>query len=213
MTKQLRLIAALALPALTLGGCMGTQNRGLESVHQPVVARQDYSLDLQTRGDRLAPGETQRLQGWFGSMQLSYGDRVAIDDAGGYARGARDDIGGVVARSGLLLSPDAPITGAPMAPGTVRVVLSRAKAFVPGCSDHSRDASNEFDSNTSSNYGCAINSNIAAMTANPTDLVRGQGSEAGTDPRVSYRAIDAFRKAAPSGAGGGKVESAGAGGR
>ena len=211
MTKSLLLLAAL--PALTLGGCMGTTNRGIESVHQPVVARHDYALDLQTRGDRLAPGEAQRLGGWFGSMQLAYGDRVAIDDAGGYAGGARAEIGGVVARSGLLLSPDAPVTGAPVAPGTVRVVLSRVKASVPGCPDHSRDSGNEFDSNTSSNYGCSINSNLAAMVADPNDLVRGQDSTTGADPRVVYRAIDAYRKAAPTGGGGGAVQSAGVGGR
>jgi pilus assembly protein CpaD len=192
---------------------MGTQNRGLESVHQPVVARHDYALDLQTRGDRLAPGEAQRLQGWFGSMQLAYGDRVAIDDTGGYpSGGARAEIGGVVARSGLLLSSDVPVTGAPVAPGTVRVVLSRVKASVPGCPDHSRDSSHEFDSNTSSDYGCATNSNLAAMVADPNDLVRGQGSTTGADPRVVYRAIDAYRKAAPTGNGGGPVQSAGVGG-
>ena len=210
MTKSLLLLATL--PALALGGCMGTQNRGLESVHQPVIARQDFALDLQTRGDRLASGEAERLSGWLDSMHLAYGDRVAVDDAGGYARGARADIGGVVARSGLLLSDDAPVTGAPVAPGTVRVVISRMHASVPNCPDQSRDASNEFDSNTSSNFGCAINSNLAAMVANPADMVRGRDGTTSTDPRVSYRAIDAYRRAVPTGAGGGKVESAGVAG-
>ncbi len=215
MTKSLLLPLAslwVSLPALALGGCMGTQNRGLESVHQPVVARQDFALDLQTRGDRLAPGETDRLAGWFDSMHLAYGDRVAIDDAGGYARGARADIGDVVARSGLLLSDNAPVTGAPVAPGTMRVVISRMTASVPGCPDYSRDSAHEFDSNTSSNFGCAINSNLAAMVANPADMVRGRDGGTSTDPRVSYRAIDAYRKATPTGAGGGKVEAAGVAG-
>ena len=35
-------ILALAAPALLLGGCGGTMNRGLESVHQPIVSRTDY---------------------------------------------------------------------------------------------------------------------------------------------------------------------------
>ena len=34
-------ILASLLPALLLAGCMGTENRGLESVHQPVVSRSD----------------------------------------------------------------------------------------------------------------------------------------------------------------------------
>ncbi|HEX8485543.1 CpaD family pilus assembly protein [Sphingomonas sp.] len=209
MNKSLLLLAAL--PALAVGGCMGTQNRGLETVHQPVVERKDYALDLATRGSNLAPGEAKRLEGWFGSLRLGYGDHVAIDDAGYGA--AHADVGAVVTRSGLLLSNDTPVTGAPIAPGTVRVVVSRMKASVPGCPDYSRDSAHEFDSNTSSNYGCAINSNIAAMIADPGDLVRGQASATGTDPRVSFRAIDAYRKAAPSGGGGGAVQAAGVGGK
>lgn len=208
MTKHLLLVA---LPALALAGCGGTTNRGLETVHQPVVARQDYALDLQTRGNGLAPGEAQRLAGWFGSVHLGYGDRVTVDDDG-YAGGAREDVAAAVARHGLLLADGGSGGGAPVAAGTLRVTISRMQASVPGCPDWSRDGSNEFDSNTSSNHGCAVNANLAAMVASPGDLVRGHDGNPLVDPRLSYRAIDAYRKAAPTGNGGGKVESAGVGG-
>jgi len=208
MTTRILLLASLA-PALLIGGCMGTQNRGLESVHQPVVSRSDYVLDLATTGYALGSGEKQRLRGWLGSMRLGYGDRVAIDDPAGSGSGVREDVAGVVASYGLLLGDEAPVTGAPVAPGTVRVVVSRAHAAVPGCPDWSRNESTEFDQNTSSNHGCAINSNLAAMIANPSDLVRGQGNDEGTDPKVNFRAIEAYRKAAPSGGGGATVASAG----
>lgn len=208
MTRSLFL---LALPALALAGCGGTTNRGLETVHQPVVAHHDFAMDLQTRGDRLAPGEAGRLSGWFASVHLGYGDRVAVDDGGNYGRGARDEIAGVVARHGLLLADATPVSANAVAPGTVRVVISRMTASVPGCPDWSRDGSNEFDSNTSSSHGCALNSNLAAMVANPGDLVQGRAGSALIDPRVSYRAIDAYRKAATTG-NGNKVESAGVGG-
>ena len=206
--KHPLLLPAL-VPALLLGGCGGTRNRGLESVHQPVVARQDYLLDLRVAGDALAAGEPARLTGWLGSMRLGYGDKVAIDDPGGVA-GARDDVAQAVASYGLLLSADHPVTGAPVEPGTVRVVVSRMKASVPGCPDWSRDASYEYDQNTSSNHGCAINSSLAAMVAQPEDLVHGHG-QGSIDPARSTKAIDAFRKAAPSGGGGGTVTSAGGG--
>jgi pilus assembly protein CpaD len=75
-------------------------------------------------------------------------------------------------------------------------------AKVPGCPDFSRVRSPEFESNTSSNQGCAINSNIAAMVANPGDLVRGQVGHPITDQATSNRAIDAYRKAVPTGNGG-----------
>uniref|UniRef100_UPI003B981AF8 CpaD family pilus assembly lipoprotein n=2 Tax=Pseudomonadota TaxID=1224 RepID=UPI003B981AF8 len=87
------------------------------------------------------------------------------------APGAHEQVAGVVARYGLLLSTDTPVTAAPVAPGVVRVVVSRMRAGVPGCPDWSRDSSTELDQHTSSNYGCAVNANLAAMVARPEDLV------------------------------------------
>jgi pilus assembly protein CpaD len=200
MLSRSLLLPALA-PALLIAGCMGTQNRGLESVHQPVVSRQDYAFDLRTAGDGLAAGEAARLDGWLQAMKLRYGDRVTVDDPAG-GRGVRDDIVPVIARYGLVLGADRPVTAAPVAPGTARVVVSRMQASVPGCPDWSRNASQEFDSNTSSNFGCATNASLAAMIANPEDLVHGEAVGI-TDPARSTKAIEAFRKAAPSGAGGG----------
>ncbi len=206
-----RLILASLVPALLLGGCMGTENRGLESVHQPVVSRSDYTLDLGVSGGALARGEQQRLAGWMSAMRLAYGDRVAIDDPAGEGPRVRDDVAAVVSNYGLLLSDDAPVTPAPVTPGSIRVVVSRMRADVPHCPDWSRDSSNEFESNASSNYGCATNRNLAAMIANPADLVRGAPGTETTDAAVSFKAIDTYRKKAPSGAGG--LSAAGTGGK
>jgi pilus assembly protein CpaD len=200
MIKRTLLLASLT-PALLIGGCMGTQNRGLESVHQPVVSRSDYAIDLATIRGGLASGERQRLQGWMDSMHLSFGDTVAIDDPSRDGIAARGEIAGVVAGYGLLLSDEAPITAAPVTPGSIRVVIGRMRAAVPGCPDYSRNSSNEFNSNTSSNQGCAVNSNLAAMVARPADLVHGRATQQGEDPTVSSKAIDVFRKARPTGQG------------
>jgi len=50
-----------------------------------------------------------------------------------------------------------------------------------------------FANATSRNYGCATNSNYAAMVANPEDLVRGQSSRGGSSVNGSNRAIEAYR--------------------
>ncbi|MGR6328678.1 CpaD family pilus assembly protein [Sphingomonas sp. XXL09] len=203
------LLASLAVPALLVGGCMGTENRGVESVHQPVVDRASYALDLAVRGSALAPGEDRRLAGWMDGMRLGFGDVVAVDDPGYAAPVAHDQVAGVVARYGLLLSTDTPVTNAPVAAGAVRVVVTRMRASVPGCPDWSRNSSNEFDANASSNYGCAVNSNLAAMIARPSDLVHGADSGPVTDPMLTSKAVDAYRKKAPTGAGGLQAASAG----
>jgi len=193
--------ATLAAPALLLGGCMGTENHGLESVHQPVVARQDYALDVNTIAGRLAPSEARRLSDWMTTIHLGFGDRVGIDAGGPIPLAARDQVAAVVASYGLLLSDDHPVTAAPVTPGTVRVVVSRMHARVPGCPDWSRDAATELDANTSSNFGCAINTNLAAMVARPGDLVRGVDHDPISDPVLTTKAIDAYRKKPATGAG------------
>ena len=200
---------ALAAPALLLGGCTGTQNRGLESVHQPVVSRSDYVFDASVADGRLAPGELQRLAGWMASLRLAYGDRVALDEAGADLAGARIEVAALVDRYGLFLSDFAPALPGERVPGTVRVVVSRMTASVPGCPDFSRNNKPNFMAHTSSNQGCAVNSNIAAMVARPEDLVRGQLGADVRDPAVSNKAIQTFRKAPNTGAGGLKSESAG----
>jgi pilus assembly protein CpaD len=202
MSKHL-LLPALAIPALMLGACAGgTANLGVESVHQPVVSRADYLLDLGTVAGRLGQGEAQRLTGWLSSMHLGYGDAVAIDDPAGDAGPAHDQVAAVVASYGLLLAEQPPVTNAAVSPGTVRIVVSRMRASVPGCPDWSRNSSHDFDQHTSSNYGCAMNSNLAAMVANPADLVSGQNGAGGTDAATNFRAIDAYRKQTPTGASG-----------
>src|SRR3546814_3798029 len=72
MMSKRSLTLALALPALLVAGCGGTVNRGLESVHQPVVSRADYAFDLSTANGHLAPGEAQRLDGWLASLNVGY---------------------------------------------------------------------------------------------------------------------------------------------
>lgn len=198
-------------PALLLAGCGGTQNRGLESVHQPVVSRADYAFDVGSGPGGLAPGEAQRLAAWMGSLKVGYGDRIAVDDP---ARdpATRADVAAAAARFGLLVSDEAPVTPAPIAPGTARVVVSRAHAYVPGCPDYSRMYEPNYNAHTSSNHGCAVNSNLAAMVASPTDLVRGEGAASPYDPAVASKAIDRFRKAEPTGAGGTAVRAEATGG-
>jgi len=205
-----RLTPLLLAPALLLSAC-GTENGGVESVYQPVVQRNDYVLDLQTAGYGLAPGETERLAGWMSSMRLGYGDHISVDD-GADGSTARDEVAAQAARYGLLLSPRAPVTMGQIAPETVRVVITRMTAGVPGCPDHSHEYQPDYSASTSSNYGCATNSNLAAMIADPGDLVRGVPGAPTSDPATGTRAIKALRDAAPTGGGGTVVKAETTGG-
>lgn len=206
-----RTLLLAALPATLLAGC--GDYRGLESARQPVVSRTDYALDLNTSGYALAPGEDARLAGWLTTMRVGYGDTVSVDNPSG-AAGVRDQIGAQAASRGLLLADTAPVTAGAIAPGTVRVVVSRATARVPNCPDfRGEEAGINFSARTTANYGCGINSTLSAMVANPVDLVRGQPGSDTLGPATAVKAIDAYRRAPVSGAGGQNLKSESAGGK
>lgn len=174
-------------------------NPSLYSVHQPVVQRTDFALDLQTSGDGLSGAEQQRLDAWFESLDVAYGDRISIDEARGYeSAGVRADVARVAGRYGLLLAEGAPVTNGSVPPGSVRVIASRATASVADCPQWDENPI-ESSSNTSPNFGCATNSNLAAMIANPEDLIVGQDANAADSGATAGRAIRVYRNRQPTG--------------
>jgi len=209
MSRLIRIAAVSAL-GLTMAGCSagGGQNRPLTaatnysvySVHQPTVEHTNYVLDLRVDGDRVSEAELNRLAAWFHSIDARYGDRITIDQPRGYASaGARADVGRVASDFGLLLDgQSAPVTQGEIAPGTVRIVASRAAAHVEGCPSYTNQG---IDSpvRTDSNYGCATNSNLAAMIADPDDLVRGREGNGSESAQVAGRAVGSYRTRVPTG--------------
>ncbi len=217
MAHSIRTLGAATAVALFLLGSgaaqAGSINRSLDSVHQPVVSRTDYVLDVGATPSGLALGEADRLAGWFDGLNLGYGDTITLDDPSGWHGGAAQDaVGTVVARYGMLVAREAaPVTVGHAAPGTIRVVVSRAVATVEGCPDQRHGNGSEYSSSTDSNYGCASATNLAAMIANPQDLVVGQQGDRSGDARLAVKAIKTYRDAATTGAGGLKQESSKAG--
>lgn len=200
--KKIATWTVLALSA-SLAGCTGTaySNRSLDSVHQPVVRNAIHQFDVAASSGELAPSEQSRLQGWFDAMGVRYGDRISIEDPSVYgATSAQATVRSMVARRGLLVSDVVPVTTSAVPQGHLRVIITRASAFVPGCPDWSSKSSINTANATSANYGCATNSNLAAMVADPNDLIKGARSD-GNDPSMATRAIKTFREKPPTGAG------------
>jgi pilus assembly protein CpaD len=192
---------ALAL-ALALAGCTGTpNNQSLESIHQPVVERTNYTLDLATGPGGLSLPEQRRLAGWFEAMDLRYGDRISIDDPLA-SPATRAAVAAVASRHGLLLSDDAPVTPGYVNAGTARVIVTRSLAHVPGCPDWTTISETNLNNATSSSFGCAVNGNLAAMVANPEHLVKGAEGTGETVVMSSIKAIETYRETKPTGSGG-----------
>jgi pilus assembly protein CpaD len=198
--------AAILVVGLGAAACAPTNqelsaanNPSLYSVHQPVVQRTDFALDLPTQGDGLSASEQQRLDAWFDSIDVAYGDRISIDEAPGYeSAGARADVARVAGRFGLLLTDGAPVLNGSVPPGTIRVIASRATASVPDCPQWQENPI-ESSSTTSPNFGCATNQNLAAMIANPDDLIVGQDANQADSGATAGRAIRIYRTRQPTG--------------
>lgn len=184
-----------------LAGCQTAPARdipakGAEAVNVPVVTSADYVFDAAAPGGALAPGEGERLNGWFQGLGLGYGDTIYVD---GDVPAARAQVAGIAGRYGMMVTPGAPITAGMVRGGSVRVVVARRRATVPGCPNWRVASQPDWDNKTMSNYGCAVNSNLAAEIANPEDLVHGREGSSVTDAEVAARAIDMYRTTVPSG--------------
>ncbi|MBL8650187.1 MAG: CpaD family pilus assembly protein [Sphingopyxis sp.] len=200
--KKIATWTVLAL-ATTVAGCTGSAhtNTSLESVHQPLVRNSIYQFDVATVGGELPPSEQGRLQGWLDAMGVRYGDRIAVEDPSPYTTGsAHAAIRSIVERQGLLMSDAVPVTTGAVPQGSVRLVVTRASAYVPGCPDWRTKSSINLANATSSNYGCATNSNLAAMVADPNDLIKGASAK-GNDPTAATRPINTYREKPQTGAG------------
>ena len=197
-------LAAVSALGLAVAGCAGqprqlsaANNTSVYSLHQPVVEHTNYVFDVNAQGDRVSQAELDRLAAWFESIELRYGDKLSLDDGGAHSAGARADIARLLGEYGLALEPGAPVTQGTVPQGAVRVVASRSSASVPGCPEWG-DPGIDSPVRTGTNYGCATNSNLASMIANPDDLIHGRGGADG-GAQTAGRAIRVYRERQPSG--------------
>lgn len=191
--------ATLLASAFVLGACASDgANPGMSSAKAPVVTQTILVHDLgDTGGEGLSTAQKKSLAEWLEGIGVRYGDRISIDDNGIGSGVRRAAIAAVVAEHGLLLTDQVPVTSGAGSAGA-RVVVMRATASVPGCPDWSRPSNTEFEASMMSNYGCASESNLAAMVVDANDLVSGKPYK-GTDALTTVKAIETYRDKSGSG--------------
>jgi pilus assembly protein CpaD len=173
------------------------KDRGVEAVNVPVVTRADYVFDAAAPGGSLAPSEKARLDAWFRGLDLGYGDSIYVDAV--YADAARYDVAQVAGNYGMMVQPGAPVTAGAVPQGMVRVIVSRSRAEVPNCPNWSVPSQPNYNNRTMSNFGCGVNSNLAAMVANPEDLIHGRESSGLGDNTAGTKAVILYRSTPPTG--------------
>lgn len=178
-----------------LTGCQTTDrtdvpSAGVAPVNVPVVTSANYVFDAAAPGGALAGSEASRLDGWFQGLQLGYGDTVYVD--GGYAPTARQQVAAIAGKYGMLVAAGAPVEAGVVQPESVRVVVARRRATVPGCPNWNQWSQPDWDNKSLPNSGCGVNSNLAAMVADPEDLIHGRDGGT-TDVNAATRAIQMYR--------------------
>jgi pilus assembly protein CpaD len=197
--------ALLLVAAAAVSGCAfkpgPDPEAGLSPVNVPVVSRSDFVFDADAPSGTLPPSEAARLDAWFRSLELRYGDSVYVD-GGPYAEAARAQVADIAGNYGLLVTAGAPVTAGAVNPGSVRVVVSRNIASVPNCPNWDRKSQPNYNNKMMPGLGCAVNGNLAAMVANPEDLVHGREGSAVVDTATAAKAVNVYRTTAPTGTGG-----------
>ena len=112
---------------------------------------------------------------------------------------AREQVANVAGRYGILVQPGAPVTAGAIQPGSVRVVVSRRRASVPGCPNWSVPSQPNYENRSMSNFGCAVNSSMAAMVADPVDLIHGREGTGVLDTATATKAVQYYRTTPPTG--------------
>jgi len=118
---------------------------------------------------QLTPAEAARLRRLAASGSIGEADRVTVGAAGPpYVAEQR-----VASVSAVLLGYGVIVTGTQLAdvpPNHAIVEVTRTLVTLPPCPNWSKQSQPDYANAPSSNFGCASETNLGVMAANPTDL-------------------------------------------
>src|SRR6516162_3341408 len=180
-------------------------------------AESRLSIAFAHGSDRLAAGETARLDRMVVAGAIRPADRVEIAAAGppGLAERRAAAISRELLRYGIV-TQTVPLGAVP--PNHALVSVGRYAVTLPTCPNWSQSLSADFTNAYTSNYGCANATNLGLMVASPGDLVSGR-SFSGPDAQPAAAAVQRYLTdrvkppptptASPFGGGGGGGDSGG----
>lgn len=188
--------AALLLAAAGLCACASASGEAAKNpALQAVTPGALFPLKVDEAKDRIAlaihaeglsPAQAQALKDLVarraevggGVVTVSLPEAVAHSPEGGRMD---SDIEAALGRLGAPVTRAAYRTEDPKAP--VLVSFPYDKADVPACGKHWQDLTKTKDNTVQTNFGCAVNANMAAMIANPSDIRAPRAADPGDAER------------------------------
>ena len=168
-----RTLSILAL-TLLVGACAPvTSYTDAEAPKRLKLDSATIQLDLHfaPRTANLSPADAARLRQMAATGRIAAEDRVTIA-AAGTPRLAEERFGTV---SRVLMNYGVvAMAGAADLPANQAVVeATRTLVTLPPCPNWSKPSSHDYSNQPSSNFGCATQTDLGMMVANPTDLASG----------------------------------------
>jgi len=190
-------MASIAMMSLGLTACLPAKSQWSENdtIKRNTVSLHHITHDLKFAGDQtgLTDAQAAELDRFLGRSMAGYGDEFAID-AGSEAADAdrRQAITAYLRSRGLSVSVQPAVYGGALAPNTVRLILNRYVVTPPPCPDWRKPAGEDYNNQAGSNFGCATETNLGLMVANPKDLVDGR-TIGPADGEQAAKAIENYR--------------------
>ena len=200
--------AVLAAPlALIAGACSSSfEDRyhaalPIEQRHPIEVKSEVALLNVSTDGSgRLSPQARQQVAGFFSAYRSDGSGTIEIQTAAGGRSAAQTegeirDIAAVYGVPGSTIRVSG-YTPDPNDRTTTRLAYARYVASVPSCknADWSQNLSMTWDNTTYPNFGCSMQENVAAMAANPRDLIEARAMDASASAERRETAMGKYEK-------------------
>jgi pilus assembly protein CpaD len=163
-----------------LAGCLSGPNKPLEPYRtteapnaiEVSVIHRTLAVHFDPEQTAPRPKDVEALNVLLATHDIAPGDTVRIERAASVIADARArGLASALARQGLKATLAAP-GGAPE--GELRLVVEHAVAAVPDCPNWTKPPGNDFENTLHSDFGCATAVDLAAMVADPRDLVEGR---------------------------------------
>jgi len=156
------------------------------------LAAFDHDIHFAPHAKTLTSTQAARLADFMTRNSIREGDAVTVEDAGNASTLTEARQSAVLAELRAFHIQAASAADPQLSANTIRVHADRTVVTAPGCPDWSKPEADEPNNLPSSNYGCATEANLAAMIANPADLVKPkQGGKA--DGTVAARGVELYR--------------------
>jgi pilus assembly protein CpaD len=178
------------LPACTPKNNGLRDNGGLDTIYKASVTLNEFAHTVHFSSGKLTDKEQSSLATFIAASGLRYGDKFNLRTSEpDMSIAYRNAINIVLARFGVTLGSIETIIG--LEAGSAALVVVRATAILPKCGIQSGPNGANIKNENMANYGCATRSNLAAMVANPADLISGNTLD-GQGADITAKPVDGY---------------------